>query len=130
MERNDMTTNQTLFDTVVRHLWAQGKRVHLNGNCKYRAPGGLKCAVGCLIPDDKYTADMDNPTDNGLETVMPKAGISMRHEFLLAELQIAHDVADHWNSSNTAPLSSLAVRLARIANEFNLRTNVLQEVSA
>ena len=48
-------TAQEVFDFVVNHLRTQGKQaVDRDGDCQYCTPDGLKCAVGCLIPDDKY----------------------------------------------------------------------------
>ena len=43
---------QEIFDTVVRHLHAQGRpALDSLGDCRYRTVDGLKCAVGGLIPD-------------------------------------------------------------------------------
>lgn len=51
-----MPTKQETFDTVVDHLRKQGAKAVANcgGGCSYRNPEGLKCAAGCLIPDDQY----------------------------------------------------------------------------
>ena len=41
-----------IFDTVVAHLKAQGKQAkNITGSCSYLTQDGLKCAIGCLIPD-------------------------------------------------------------------------------
>ena len=46
-------TSQEVFDTVVKHLAAQGWERSVNGgNCAYRAPDGKKCAIGALLLDD------------------------------------------------------------------------------
>lgn len=46
---------QQIFDTVATHLLKQGKpALSAEGYCRYRTDDGLKCAVGVLIPDDKY----------------------------------------------------------------------------
>jgi hypothetical protein len=52
-------TLQETFDKVCVHLLTQlQKSVFLDSNgsmaCAYRGPNGLKCAVGCLIPDELY----------------------------------------------------------------------------
>lgn len=52
-------TNQETFDTVVAHLRKQGRPAIRAGQCKYRACEGLKCAAGCLIPDDKYLSSFE-----------------------------------------------------------------------
>jgi hypothetical protein len=55
---------QDAFNTVCEHLMKQGEKARDSGNtdwnnCVYRAPDGKKCAVGCLIPDDKYSDMME-----------------------------------------------------------------------
>lgn len=55
--------NQEAFDLMVNHLIAQGKPAideEDGGSCLYRGPNNTKCAVGILIPDDKYTPSMEN----------------------------------------------------------------------
>ena len=48
---------QKIFNTVRDHLLKQGEKAerfdqfHGDVNCVYLAPSGLKCAIGCLIPD-------------------------------------------------------------------------------
>jgi hypothetical protein len=50
-----MLTDQEMFDTVARHLLKQREISEMcDGTCAYRGPNGLKCAVGCLIPDKDY----------------------------------------------------------------------------
>lgn len=50
-------TDKELFERVRTHLLAQGKRaIDKDDKCVYRAPGGLKCALGCLITDEAYTS--------------------------------------------------------------------------
>lgn len=53
---------QEIFDKVARHLLTQNRpaRDVYSDNCRYRTENGLKCAVGCLIPDDKYTPEIEN----------------------------------------------------------------------
>jgi hypothetical protein len=61
-------TDQEIFDTVAKHLIAQGKQSLLpqvagdseyNG-CAYRGENGTKCAIGCLIPDELYNPIIEN----------------------------------------------------------------------
>lgn len=52
---------QEIFDTVRTHLLAQGAQsADASSNCMYRGPEGLRCAVGCLIPDASYDEDMEH----------------------------------------------------------------------
>jgi len=44
---------QDIFDTVVTHLYTQGRRAVLaGGGCLYLAPDGTQCAVGALLEPD------------------------------------------------------------------------------
>lgn len=58
-------SQQEIFDTIVTHLRKQGVRAvdPETGKCCYRTSDEygriLKCAVGCLIPDDKYTLNIE-----------------------------------------------------------------------
>lgn len=55
-----MYTKQEAFDKVVRHLVAQGRpALNRNKSCAYLSADGLKCAAGCLIPDDFIKLDFD-----------------------------------------------------------------------
>lgn len=55
-----MITNQEAFDGALKHLRAQGKRaVDENDSCMYRQ-GNLKCAIGALIPDEKYNPEFEH----------------------------------------------------------------------
>lgn len=95
---------QEIFDTVVRHLKTQGKQSRTSsGTCVYRkfeADGSvLKCAVGCLIPDDVYTPEMDGDgweigklveaICDEFEDILPK--YFQQNVKLFSELQKVHD---------------------------------------
>lgn len=85
-----MPTKQQTFDTVVSHLRKQKARSSTDVGCAYRGAGGMKCAVGVLIPDNLYHPEMEQrlcvqdqvrPTLEHLE-----------HDILLCrDLQQAHD---------------------------------------
>jgi hypothetical protein len=54
-----------VYETVREHLLAQGvKSVVADqsgiNRCAYRGPDDLKCAVGCLIPDEAYHDYFEN----------------------------------------------------------------------
>ena len=63
--------NQEIFNRVVIHLRKQGRKSHSSNRlrrdeCKYRAPDGLCCAVGCLIDDEHYRPEMEaKPVSGG-----------------------------------------------------------------
>ena len=54
-----MPTDQEIFNKVAAHLIKQGRQAKANFSCLYRAPDGCKCAIGVLIPDDKYDPRME-----------------------------------------------------------------------
>jgi hypothetical protein len=53
-------TPQEIFDHVSRHLLKQGKAAMMDDHCCFRNPEGLRCAVGCLIPEDRYVPELEN----------------------------------------------------------------------
>jgi hypothetical protein len=99
-----MPSQQQTFDTVVNHLRKQrtkaeshdptGKRM----TCMYRTPEGLRCAAGCLIPDDRYSPSLeftvvggtDDPDDrsNAVTRLLDDLGYDVN---LVSDLQSIHD---------------------------------------
>lgn len=55
-----MITKQQIFTKVKAHLLQQGKQSMRQTKpvqiCAYRGDEGLKCAIGCLIPDNEYSS--------------------------------------------------------------------------
>ena len=99
-------TPQEIFETVSRHLFAQGERAfqlgdaNTDGMCMYRGPNDTKCAVGCLIPDDVYLSTMENKRVNQLVTGdyhLPN--FITENLDLLSELQYVHDRTESWRST-------------------------------
>ena len=95
MEPNSESNMQKTFDTVATHLLKQGKRaMRVSGTCLYRTPDGLKCAVGCLIPEEMYSPDMEENVVTSLLEKFPKLhDVPLINGFskLLRELQGLHD---------------------------------------
>ena len=51
---------QGIYRHVRRHLLEQGRcSTRPNVGCAYRGEGGAACAVGCLIPDERYSDDLE-----------------------------------------------------------------------
>lgn len=55
---------QETFDKIVTHLLMQGKpatKTQESGSvsCVYRGDEGTMCAIGCLIPDEKYSPQLE-----------------------------------------------------------------------
>lgn len=96
-----MATKQETFDTVVAHLRSQGaKSASEDGrSCLYRGPNGLKCAVGALISDDDYSADMESWPANWSNVADV---IRDTHDIgLCCDLQTVHDdiAVSEWESA-------------------------------
>lgn len=93
---------QEIFDTVSAHLRSMPRRSIDDGICKYRAEGGLKCAVGCLITDDEYDEEMDE----GVTSVSSLADRNLLPDRLapyldvLERLQSVHDYGFNWGPAD------------------------------
>jgi hypothetical protein len=130
---------QQIFDHVALHLITQGKRSQFTKNkatdssvCAYRGPGGLSCAVGCLIADEHY--------DHGLEgngalsswvlDALKASGVPVKTHTsyawgerspinnLLEDLQALHDCADPKTWPDV---------LIQVADEYDLSAAILGE---
>ena len=113
-----MTMNsQEVFDTVATHLMNQGRRAFdpVRSECRYRAPNGDMCAVGCLIPDslyDEYRMEGENAAELILDTPELRSLFDENINLQLFDsLQEAHDhdmllSMDAWVSS----MRSIAVK--------------------
>jgi hypothetical protein len=117
---------QEIFDTVARHLFAQGHRATdpFTGYCKYRAPNGDKCALGALIPDDLYVSDWDDNSEPALVEEVAQAIGLLKHVDLLIDLQSAHDAPSHWLTEQR-----LKQALVTVAEDHDLDTLVLADLA-
>ena len=114
-------TKQEIFDTIIRHLDAQGRRsISAGGKCAYLAPNGDRCAIGCLIPREHYRPEMENKNLHGLLTrdLIAISGEVPRTFF--REMQDAHDQLADWKW-----WSDLRDVLQFIAQRHDLDTAVL-----
>ncbi len=94
--------NQEAFDKICNHLMTQKARaIGPTGMCVFRDAEGRKCAVGCLIPDELYTPDLEStPYPKHLMYKAPSVaaildGVDLH---LLRDCQCVHDhtQADKW----------------------------------
>lgn len=82
-------TNQDAFDIAVWGVIWQGCQSVVGPTCKLRGGGGMKCAIGHLIPDEEYRPVMDSWSANApAEYVAERETVSAS---LLIDLRIAHD---------------------------------------
>ena len=106
-------TPQRIFNKAARHLLKQNKKSEdfLSRRCMYRGPNGLKCAVGCLIPDSKYVPNMEDKTVYMLINMNLAPLYFTEHFELLRNLQKIHDTCDvnAWRDSlqNLATMNKL-----------------------
>jgi hypothetical protein len=109
-------THQEIFNTVLFGLRKQGvASVEPGKGCRYRGPNGTKCAVGMLIPDDKYHWEIETlgTSDAKVQACLPFAMDSTVHH-LLSMLQSAHDI------DLRQSMEEWEIRMANIAHYFNL----------
>ena len=140
VELPDPGSLQAVFDYVVAHMKKQGTRagVYCGGfpsefSCRYRGDEGTSCAVGCLIPDDKYDAGSmeGQPCDESDRDLFSSAicgGTTHLSEEeantlygMLSELQDVHDNLVSDASRNDFGSGPIADQLAYIAAENDLR---------
>lgn len=113
-------TDQTMFDTVVAHLLTQNSvSVSTTGACVYRGPDNKKCAIGCIIPDEMYTVDLEGKevnllVNNPLFSVELTTYLSQFNLGLLVRLQQIHDAHNP---------SSWYTKLEKVAAHFDLNFN-------
>lgn len=96
---------QKVFNVVKTHLLAQNAKAQdADKLCVYRAPNGRKCAIGALIPDDKYEPIMEGQPlssfriRNALEAEYGKINDMGNDLSLLSSLMDVHDghTPDFW----------------------------------
>lgn len=89
MKRNDF--KQEIFDKVSKHLLSQNaKALGADNKCKYRNSMGLKCAAGCLIPDNDYDPRMECKFVREFD-YFTNCGYSEEEIELISLLQEIHD---------------------------------------
>lgn len=126
--------SQEVFDTVATHLMNQGRQAFDDEKleCRYRAPNGDMCAVGCLIPDDVYDAGMEGLGASDVvwnnEKVADLFDSSMDYD-LLDDLQYAHDeemmVWAMETDDEVLSMSNWAEEMRRVARNHGLSAAVL-----
>ena len=134
--------NQEVFDKVARALIKQGEASvpagynDITDTCRYRIRRGtrtLKCAVGHLLPARLYDREMEGVSaevvisggwyeGRRFEDISEECGLQDVPKGLLADLQEAHDdyLADNG-------IDAWRVRMLRIAGDYGLNTDVLNE---
>jgi len=131
-------TNQEIYDKVLTHLRRQGRAAVAiedgEPSCRYRDGLGGMCAVGCLIPDEVYTPEIEGegvfsvgrllrgeltaerkPYVKVLWDVLKRVGITEDQLGLLRRLQSAHD-----EDLNGFGMDDWEAEMSAIADDFDL----------
>lgn len=86
---------QEVFDKVAAHLLQQKEKSMTMGRCMYRSANGLKCAIGCLIPDDLYESSIENtPVYELPYFIIKHIGCEWEDLSFLSVLQKIHDCVE------------------------------------
>lgn len=115
-------TAQEIYDIVAAHMLKQNeKSTYYNNNsninsCAYRGIDGLKCAAGCLIPEEIYKSDFEGISWTSL---IHSHDFPQDHRKLIENLQHIHDSfsVDRWHSG-----------LIDLAQMYSLNTDVLNTI--
>lgn len=92
-------TNQEAFDKIVARLMdGTGRAVSSSGACRYRTLTGLKCAVGCLIPDEEYRGIFEGQTADNLRAFNIPSLKGLDYN-LLYSTQRLHDDPKNWDDT-------------------------------
>lgn len=85
-----MKTKQEMFDIIVKGILKQGCQSIDGKSCKYRGPNTHKCAAGLLIPDEKYSSDLEGKIamDFPVYNIIESEGYD---PFFVQEFQTIHD---------------------------------------
>ncbi len=93
---------QQAFTKIVTHLRAQNRQSKddLYRLCLYKAPNSDSCAVGCMIPDDQYSPNMEGKSLRVLMETFPDLFNEWPENTinLMSSMQTVHDVCepDDW----------------------------------
>lgn len=109
-------TDQEVFTKIKKHLLRQGDKSFIIScgtiMCMYRGPDNKMCAVGCLIPDSKYSKDLEGASVESpkIEMLLGEV-LGTYNKRLLSELQSVHDsfAVHEWE-----------IRLKLVAKSFKL----------
>lgn len=112
-------TAQKLFNRIAEHLRTQGRpALDEFGDCVYRGPNGLRCAIGAVIPDYKYRRSFEARAINAL---IPKHFPRWKkHKALLSDLQELHDIPEIRTTAGLFHKRKLTSGLRVIARKHSL----------
>ncbi len=109
-------TNQEVYDRVKAHQAAQPTIAWFGNRCVYRGKDGKRCAVGCLIPEERYERRFEDVSLSNMrctdirDAILSAAGLTLDQLPLAIALQKAHDSEVCWSPAG----------LANVATRFGL----------
>jgi hypothetical protein len=110
-------TRQEIFDYVLAYIRKQGQPSMFGDCCQYLTPGGLRCAVGCLLSDEENAnCVVGDPADR---VALPARFVN--HRWFLTRMQEAHDVASALMRVDRSFLDEFNERMRGVAEFFNLK---------
>lgn len=108
--------DQEVFETSAKHLLTQRQRAATpGGTCQLRTYDGLKCAIGALIPEDKYHSEMER---TGFVKLLKELGYEDLNLDLIFMMVDIHDLL---------PVYEWKSRLIETGNLYNLDTEFLND---
>lgn len=85
-------SNKEIFEYVSNHLLKQNEKSKSIGGCLYRSYNGLSCSIGCLIPENRYSSEIEYKSlDMVLNYYKVYDKIKINTKMLLIDLQEVHD---------------------------------------
>lgn len=136
-------SRQDLFDFIAEHLVTQGEQAagstdEQNWTCRYKIRKDrrtLKCAVGCLIPDECYDEIFEGSrirdVIDKLASIQGENNLFLRAVLrdnfeILSNLQVMHDSKD-WKDGHFYK-NSLREKLTALAEKYYLETDFLDSL--
>ncbi len=128
------TNNQRALNIVWQHFVVKrSKQSILDDHWVYRGPYGRKCAIGLLIPDEDYDADMEGFVVDEILEEWSDLQLVTKDVMLLQALQQAHDFVAPYSgpgagSARRARIEQafsekVRARLEQVAQRFHLTTS-------
>lgn len=109
-------TPQEIFNTAYTGIIAQGRQsLNKKGDCRYRGPDGLKCAIGHLI-DDATAEKWEGIAISYINKFGTPPGWIAENIQLLRMIQDAHDA----DSEPETFIEEFTAWMEDIATQFNL----------
>ena len=106
------TKKQKFFNTSYAGLRDQGFNMSEDFSCMYRSDNGRRCALGFLIPDDKYNQNIEGSGPGEVAHLIVGDDFDSDVVKFFEDLQVCHD-----ESSSS---EDMKWRLGKFAEEHNL----------